>query len=346
MVFSCHLKFIGKGDTTLLLSLFNNVFNEGFIGVSFFFILSGFIISYTYFEKITKGIITSKEFIIARLARIYPLHILTLLLSLPFAVKELSSRNAAEWWKVALANITLTQSFFNDEKFYFSFNELSWSVSDELFFYISFPLLVFIYSKLKHKPIIYQIIIVIVVLQTIPVLMNVFKNINYHRVFFIFPITRLVDFILGIMLYFLFSKIKAKAEKNSFSILEFLSVLVFVVFFSFHSSVPVVYRYSVYYWIPMSLIIVVFAFQKGILSELLSNKYLVLLGEISFGFYLFHLLILNYFFGINVRLLHIENSYLIFLSIFTITLIVSYFSYRYYEKPLNKLIHKRWLSNN
>ncbi len=56
------------------------VYKEGFVGVSFFFVLSGFIIAYNYQRKIQQKTVTKREFWIARFARVYPLHLATLLL--------------------------------------------------------------------------------------------------------------------------------------------------------------------------------------------------------------------------------------------------------------------------
>ena len=49
-------------------------FKEGFAGVSFFFVLSGFIISYNYQYKLQEHKIDKRTFWAARIARIYPLH--------------------------------------------------------------------------------------------------------------------------------------------------------------------------------------------------------------------------------------------------------------------------------
>ena len=48
-------------------------FKEGFVGVSFFFMLSGFIIAYNYQKKFSENKITKRTFWVARIARIYPL---------------------------------------------------------------------------------------------------------------------------------------------------------------------------------------------------------------------------------------------------------------------------------
>ena len=75
MVFGAHCYTIDKFFDT-------HFFKEGFVGVSFFFVLSGFIIAYNYQKKFSENKITKRAFWVARIARIYPLHWLTLLLSL------------------------------------------------------------------------------------------------------------------------------------------------------------------------------------------------------------------------------------------------------------------------
>ena len=74
MVFGAHCYVLDPSFDT-------HFFKEGFVGVSFFFILSGFIIAYNYEEKLLEKITTKRTFWVARIARIYPLHLLTLLIA-------------------------------------------------------------------------------------------------------------------------------------------------------------------------------------------------------------------------------------------------------------------------
>ena len=98
----------------------------------------------------------------------------------------------------------------------------------------------------------------------------------------------------------------------------------------------------------MSFLILVLSYQKGIFSRFLSNRHLVLLGEVSFGFYMFHHLVLKYYELLNNQFLNIENDYLSIGILFTASLLISYLSYFYYEKKANHYLknklNKSWLS--
>ena len=65
--------------------------NAGFISVSYFILLSGFVLAYNYAERARNGELDRKRFWEARFTRIYPIYFLSLLLSLgqlPSGVSE------------------------------------------------------------------------------------------------------------------------------------------------------------------------------------------------------------------------------------------------------------------
>ena len=140
-VFLSHLYFLKASE--FYIDIFENFFSEGFLGVSFFFILSGFILAYNYEDKILEKRITKKEFYISRIARIYPMHFVTMLAAL--IISSLIGGSG----KYIAQNILLVQSFFPNEKIFFSLNAPSWSISNEMFFYLIFPFFLFLSEKTK-----------------------------------------------------------------------------------------------------------------------------------------------------------------------------------------------------
>src|SRR5258705_9207014 len=53
----------------------HSIIDCGYVWVGFFFVLSGFILSYQYLDRVQSGRFSAKEFLIARFARIYPGHL-------------------------------------------------------------------------------------------------------------------------------------------------------------------------------------------------------------------------------------------------------------------------------
>jgi peptidoglycan/LPS O-acetylase OafA/YrhL len=118
----------------------------GYVGVSFFFVLSGFILVYTYADRP----ISASEFWRARVARIYPAYLFSLLFTAPFFFYVMLKLKPAPipfmvWPQNHLAASialvpTLLQSWVPGAAL--AWNPPAWSLSDEAFFYLLFPALI------------------------------------------------------------------------------------------------------------------------------------------------------------------------------------------------------------
>ena len=175
MVVASHLSFLNKSESNVLRQIYDSVFHEGYIGVSFFFILSGFILAYNYQDGIQKNQKSKRTFYQARFARIFPLHILTLIISIPLTY-SVFIKDKSLWFSQALTNLTLTQSYIPIKSIYFSFNAPSWSISNEMFFYLVFPFLILLIPKIRN----YKNTFIFSIITIIPLLTLVIPENSYH----------------------------------------------------------------------------------------------------------------------------------------------------------------------
>lgn len=119
---------------------------QGGAGVSLFFVLSGFVLMHTYGERFVERphIGTRRQFAVARLARLTPLHLLALgiVALLVLTLRDPFVEHAAEAVVIGLlANLLLVQAWFPFQVFNL-WNGPAWSISVEAFFYATFPFLV------------------------------------------------------------------------------------------------------------------------------------------------------------------------------------------------------------
>lgn len=135
-VFIFHVKTIDSG----IAPIWNGSYG---LFVDMFFILSGFVISYSY-PSDARGLKAYSRFMIRRIARIYPLHFLTLLvfvLLIGFGLDRSARSTPLDF----LYNLVLLQAWGVTD--HLSFNSPSWSISAEFFCYLIFPLLMLLARK-------------------------------------------------------------------------------------------------------------------------------------------------------------------------------------------------------
>lgn len=130
------LLFHGASELGALSPGLSGFVGNGFVGVSLFFILSGFVLTYTYQgSRATLG-----EFYGARIARIYPVYLFSLLLAAPIFFKGfIAGGNGERVAPLVLGKLFMIQSWIPWMEH--NWNVPSWSLSTEAFFYLLFPVL-------------------------------------------------------------------------------------------------------------------------------------------------------------------------------------------------------------
>ena len=173
-----------------------NALENGYLGVSIFFILSGFILTYNYSNKLTSSRGDLLEFALSRFARIYPVYILSLILMLPLVVNELHFIDSC---RVLL----MVQSWtFPDSYLGYAWIMQAWTLSIELAFYIAFPAILHFISRLETAKVAFPLAIcfVLMVALATPTAGPGSVNRPFGSDNIPLPLLRMVEFVFGMLL--------------------------------------------------------------------------------------------------------------------------------------------------
>ncbi|MBF5043216.1 acyltransferase [Aggregicoccus sp. 17bor-14] len=132
------------------------VCGRGYVAVSFFFVLSGFILAYHYAEPAARGVLDRRSFWVNRFSRIYPVYALGLLMMLPLALDpaglgahSFGGSSLLARAVTGLAHLTLTQGWV--PQLTASWNLPGWSICAEAFFYAAFPFAAVPIARLRSR---------------------------------------------------------------------------------------------------------------------------------------------------------------------------------------------------
>jgi len=128
--------------------------NKGYLGVELFFVLSGFILCHVYLPPAENDRFSYGKFLWARLARVYPMHLATLLgvgaLAIAAGVAGMSVDSNILAWQAIPAQLMMTHAWgFAHQA---GWNHPSWSISAEWFAYLTFPFFAWMALKARGRP--------------------------------------------------------------------------------------------------------------------------------------------------------------------------------------------------
>jgi len=142
LLFHSGAGFLGKAVPAL--SFLETFLGNGYLGVTFFFVLSGFILAHVYDGKLrSRGDLG--RFAMARFARIYPVYLLALLLVLPPIFKDLSWRSLPQFFLLQYWTPLSELRALDNTNF------PGWSLSVEMAFYLLFPAILWSFSRLGPR---------------------------------------------------------------------------------------------------------------------------------------------------------------------------------------------------
>ncbi|MCX8303454.1 acyltransferase family protein [Enterobacter pseudoroggenkampii] len=337
-VFLHHLGVLNSVDNPIIKS-FARYFFSGYAGVTFFYILSGFIISYSFRKHKADGYFDSKDFIFFRVVRIFPVHWLTLLFSF-FVFSHFSNFDFLHI--IALIfNFFLLHAFIPLEDVYFSFNPVSWSLSCELFFYCGFVFLVVLKTRFL------LILLAMILVLQFYFLIHPQDLVSDHWLFYINPFFRINGFIIGMLLCRMHVSKMPVLSESMFSFMEILSVILLglTLYLSTNFISDMNLRYDLLFIPAMAFMVFVFSYDGGVISKLLSHRCFVLLGEASFSFYMIHLIVIRVIFKITNDN-HADDILAIMLTALTafiLSVLGSVIIFKLFEVPVNKALRNRWL---
>ena len=311
----------------------------GYTGVTFFFVLSGFVLTWSW-----RPGTRLRDFWGRRFARIYPLHALTWLLAFPVAALVGTSESV----RSALLSLVLLQAWSPDSDVAFGMNAVSWSLSCEAFFYLLFP---FVVARLLRRDS-RQLVLVggglLAMLALVPVLAyGVFGRAAVQLLYYL-PVYRVGEFLLGVVVALLIrsgvrspislrvAEVALLANGAALVLLEARSETLFA-----DGGVPRVF--AALLLLPALTAWIAAAATEDLAGRrsVYGRRWFVLLGTWSFALYLTHQLVLRAARHVLPEISGLVPSLAVVVVALVVLVGVSGLAFRAVEEPLERRLRRR-----
>lgn len=332
MVFGFHASLEGLFRSPVATTVFGTTFRyAGLVGVSFFFVLSGFIL--TWSKRPTD---TPRSFWRRRFFKIFPNHVVTLIV----AAILLTMAGAVITNQQVLLNLFLLQAWSPDLLVVTSLNSVAWSLSCEALFYLWFPFWIRYIERIRPERLwawtaavgvaIFMVPVVSMALPDQPALPGQPGSTWQFWFIYILPLTRMLDFVLGIMLA------RIVLTGRTLPVSPGIAVALAVGMYWLTPFFPWGFTLVAIMVVPLGLVIasVAVADIEGRRTWLASRP-MVWLGEVSFAFYLWHWMVVV--FGhkyLDGRNWDTPAALGIVGLLFGVTLLLSWLLFTFWERPI------------
>lgn len=315
--------------------LMSALFNSGGLGVTVFFILSGFVMVYSSRDKTS-----ATNFAINRFSRIYPAYLFFILLC--FAIDgAMSTFHYADKTTSFLRSFIFLPSMTENAPAYINVNNIAgvrWTLNYEMYFYLIMSL-----SFLFKRKIVALFALFLTALVVIPLISGFAPGVDisgysYSSEFMGFITNPIMyEFVVGVVIALLYLKFNAKINKLFSAIVLVVSILLVCYYclnlgYNDHGL-----KSSAGF---MALLFLAIVFNQSWLDNY-TPRILFYFGEISFSVYLLH----NPMMTITRKYIyHVDKGWLVFFTALMLTLVASHLSHKYLEVKASKALRNFLMS--
>lgn len=316
--------------------------HNGLLGVQLFFVLSGYVLTLRYFNLQFQF----RNYMLSRVARIWPMYLAGLLLSFVY----LTQSNQSTPLRLIMVHSTGLQAWHPEMDFALGLNGPAWTVSVEIFFYVTFPFLLLIFRRWKSSMKLgAQLMLVgtaigglLTVRQVVafgPVDMSLPELPNSFIWFRLVPVHYLGLFVTGIGAAI--TVLASESEKRDIQLGRFIKpgmiavlLVLSMTLVSFNSPANPNLALSARFWLagpPFALFLMsLHLHQQNLVSKFLGSGPVSFLGRISYSFYILHVPFIS--------LLRLRFPNLSYELQFVMLLMCSSLAYFIIEQPIRQFL--------
>lgn len=341
LVFSFHTFALYPFASPSTEAIPNTLFGPaGFIAVTFFFVLSGFVLTWAW-----RPSDTTLAFWRRRFFKIYPTNLLTFVVALILITVVANTQvygNRGE----GILNLLLIQSWDHNIAVRLSYNGVAWSLSCEALFYFCFPFLLKLITKIRPERLwlwaglsALSVISLPAFAKLMPAGQMFPQGYSDWQLWFVFhsPPTQILVFIFGIFM----ARIVITGRRLPLKLGGAVALAVFGYFVT--AVFTPLYQFSAVTIIPLGLLVAAGAVADvNRQKTFLGSKLMVWLGNISFAFYMWHYLVLtygHYWLGAGTHW-NALTTMAVLVLLLAVSLLLSWASFTFVEQPIMKRFAK------
>ena len=271
------------------------IVGQGALGVNVFFVLSGFLLAYSHLKDFSderfQGVGYFRRFLAKSLARIYPVYFVGMLLFLlvSFGLNFVPAKLPL----IVVLNIFMLHSWVPSLAMEW-YGGGSWSISTEMFFYLTFPLLMPLLVRIKTANTLFLLLSITIVLAAIPGIWYNYTctdDLTKFALVYNFPLARAPEFIAGMFTGLLVLRFGWRVPVWG-ALLALGMTCIYLAFFGFRLGGYVVHNWAVLPTIVLLLGCLAYS-PPSFVFNWLGSRIMVYLGRVSYSFYIIQIVLLD-----------------------------------------------------